>query len=90
MGHPVAWRWRFGIALAVASIVALTSCSRLVLHAHSTDEVLIGVLIGGVATFLFAVQYVRLPSDRQPGVALLLGGTLALIVTLRGAYVPFE
>jgi membrane-associated phospholipid phosphatase len=82
--------WRVIIAVAVGSIVALIACSRVILHAHSLNEVCIGLLIGGMATSLFAIQYVRLPSERQPGIALLLGGTLALIVTLQSIYVPFE
>jgi membrane-associated phospholipid phosphatase len=88
--RPVAFGWRTIIAVAFASIVALIAYSRVVVHAHSSTEVWIGLLVGGMATSLFAIQYVRLQSNRQPGVAWILGGTLALIVTLQGVYIPFE
>jgi membrane-associated phospholipid phosphatase len=84
-------RWcRVVVALGVISIIALIACSRVLLGAHSTDEVLIGLLIGGAASCWFAGRYLQLRTDKRLNIALLLGGSLALVIVLHSAYLPFE
>jgi hypothetical protein len=90
-GQLVGSRWRFSIAVAVVSTVALISCSRIVLQAHSIDEILIGVLIGGCGDVAVRRSIRTITAEQAtPGIALLLGGTLALIVALQGVYLDFE
>lgn len=84
-------RWyRVVVALGVTSIITLIACSRVFLGAHSTDEVLIGLLIGGAASCWFTIRYLQLRTDKRLNIALLLGGSLALVVVLHSAYLPLE
>ena len=84
--------WRVSLAMAAAVLVAAIAVSRVLLGVHTVTEVVVGLLVGAAALWVFAASH-RWPAEWRPGRAKLLFLGLALFVplaALHGERLPAE
>jgi len=84
--------WRMSLAVAAAALVAAIAVSRVLLGVHTVTEVVVGLLVGAAALWVFAASYLW-PAKPRPGRANLFFLGLALVVplaALHGERLPAE
>lgn len=80
---------RMLIAAVTVSLIAAIAVSRVVLGAHSVNEVIAGTVTGMFFLALFAAAYARVP-QKPLRLTLLAGGIPLMLVALYGSHLPIE
>jgi membrane-associated phospholipid phosphatase len=84
-------RWgRLSFVSLTGLLIGAIALSRIALHAHSPEEIILGLCVGITAAGVFAYCYARLPLQNPIKRRILLLGSAVILSALYGVYIPFE
>src|SRR5581483_1866348 len=78
-----------GFLLLIAVVIVGIAISRVSTHAHNASEVIIGLLLGGIALGVFARQCARAPAP-EANIALLIGLPILAVLAMAGRHLDLE